>query len=311
MNIGITYRNARNALGLSKAELSRRTGLSQPTIRNIETSSASLRSANTIMPILQLRWAWQFPDDHLPLGQSLAAIRRDQSISQRKMASYIGVSLPTVQALEQSFTGACQTLDRYTAVLGLVSPLVDDAALVAPKSRPLIPQGNDAASDMVFTPNELAANVIHHFKAEMNGVVLDPCRGDGAFFGQFPKHLDRRWCEITQGRDFMKWQSPVDWLITNPPWSKFRPFLNHSMSISDNIVLLCALTHFTTKARVSDIHNAGFGMKTVLYVPTPVNWPPSGFQMAAVHIRRNWGGPCVMTRLNQLCLSDAPAQTIL
>lgn len=298
MKIGNIYRNARTTLGLSKAELARRSGLSSPTITSIETGNASLRSATAVMPILKLRWAWHQADDQLPI-RSLAAIRRDQSISQRTMAEFIGVSLPTVQALERDFTGTCQTLDRYTTVLELDTPLIDDTPVAAPKTKRLIPKGNDAEQDLVFTPKKLAATIINHFEPEMCGVILDPCRGDGAFYNQFPKHLDHRWCEIEQGRDFLKWQATTNWIVTNPPWSKFRTFLKHSMAISENIVFLCALTHFTTKARVSDIQRSGFGMKAILYAHTPKEWPQSGFQMAAVHVQKNWGGSCIIEHLDK------------
>jgi hypothetical protein len=63
-------------------------------------------------------------------------------------------------------------------------------------------------------------------------------------------------------------------------------------NIADNIVFLSVMSHFTTKARVNDMRVKGFGMKEVLYVPTPADWPHSGFQMAAVHLQRRWCGPC-------------------
>jgi len=61
-----------------------------------------------------------------------------------------------------------------------------------PKS---FPQTNQAYSDIVFTPNSLAKDIIDHYKPK--GKVLDPCRGMGAFYDQLPGKKD--WCEYEQG----------------------------------------------------------------------------------------------------------------
>lgn len=71
----------------------------------------------------------------------------------------------------------------------------------------------------------------------MADVVIDPYRGDGAFYDQYPAHVDRRWCEITQRRDFMDCRAPVQWIMTNPPWSKLREFLAHGMTVAGNVVM--------------------------------------------------------------------------
>jgi hypothetical protein len=81
--------------------------------------------------------------------------------------------------------------------------------------------------------------------------------------------LDASWCEITEGRDFYDWQEPVHWIISNPPWSKIRPFLRHAMSVADNVVFLVTLTHLDTRARDREIEAAGFGRKEALIVPNP------------------------------------------
>ncbi len=127
-------------------------------------------------------------------------------------------------------------------------------------------------------------------------MVLDPCRGDGAFYDQYPDHVDRRWCEFNQGRDFLDWLAPVQWIITNPPWSKLREFLVRAMMVADNVVFLMTLVHISTKARLADMRRAGFGLREVFMVPEPrTGWPWSGFQLAAIHFQRGWDGPCSFT----------------
>lgn len=87
-----------------------------------------------------------------------------------------------------------------------------------------------------MTPPELAIAVIGLFADRMTGSVLDPAKVLRAFHDRFPSHLDRHWCEISEGRDFLDWQQPVDWVMTNPPWSRLRDFSRHAMRIAQNVV---------------------------------------------------------------------------
>ena len=36
----------------------------------------------------------------------------------------------------------------------------------------------------------------------------------------------------------------VDWIITNPPWSKIKEFMIHSMTIANEIVYLISINLF-------------------------------------------------------------------
>ena len=90
-----------------------------------------------------------------------------------------------------------------------------------------------------------------------------------------------------------------DWIITNPPWSKFRDFLKKSMEVSDNVVFLALLNAWFMKARVRDMSQAGFGVVEVLMIDTPAKpWPQTGFQLAAVHIKRGHTGPTLFSDEN-------------
>jgi hypothetical protein len=90
------------------------------------------------------------------------------------------------------------------------------------------------------------------------------------------------WCEIAEGRDFLTVSGRWDWIITNPPWSQFRPFLNA----------------WFMRARQRDIQNKGFGLVEILEVPVPPKpWPQAGFSLGAGWLRRGWTGSISYTRL--------------
>ena len=161
----------------------------------------------------------------------------------------------------------------------------------------LNPNKNKPEQDIVFTPRDLAKDIIDHYCP--NGLILDPSSGDGAFFDQLPSTASVDWCEISRGRDFLDYKKHVDWIITNPPWSMMRKFLIHGMTISDNIVYLTSVNHYTTKARLRDMFQAGFGIREFYCFDTPKSFPQSGFQLAAVHTQRGWTGPSMFTFSDQ------------
>jgi hypothetical protein len=148
--------------------------------------------------------------------------------------------------------------------------------------RPLAPNGGN---DKVYTPRPVAEKIISHFKPL--GKICEPCKGKGVFTDL----LKCDWYEIEEGKDFLNANGHWDWIITNPPWSKIRPFLQKSMEVADNIVFLCLVNAFWMKARQEDMKKAGFGIKEILIIDTPPKpWPQTGFSLGAVLIVRGWSG---------------------
>lgn len=88
--------------------------------------------------------------------------------------------------------------------------------------------------DKVYTPDWCAQDMVDHFHP--SGRILEPCKGGGAFLRALLN--DTFWCEIDEGVDFFDWVEPVDWIITNPPYSILKEFFVHSMSVTNNIVFL-------------------------------------------------------------------------
>ena len=159
-------------------------------------------------------------------------------------------------------------------------------------------KNNTNRNDVVMTPQELAEALVNHFKP--SGKILEPCKGEGIFLKYLPK--DTLWCEITEGKDFMDFNGKVDWIITNPPWSKVRPFLQKGMKVSDNIVYLTALAHLWFKARLRDIRENNFGIKEIVTFDTPKSFPQGGFQIGAFHIQRGYKGDIKFKDLGKITI---------
>jgi hypothetical protein len=170
-----------------------------------------------------------------------------------------------------------------------------DVIDVTPRRAAIPPNGDDR----VMTPSTLAEQVAAAFKPK--STILDPCAGDGSFARALKKYGRVRTCEIDKGKDFFDWKTRVTWVgPTNPPWSKFRSFLNHAMTLAPNVVFVSPVVHWWTRRRVADVRKAGFGYRRlVLMDQAPEGWPPTGFQLGAMHIRRGYTGRLKLERLGQ------------
>ena len=155
------------------------------------------------------------------------------------------------------------------------------------------PPTNTPDKDIVMTPEWLAQDIIKHFNP--SGKILDPSRGLGAFYNNFNTD-NKDWCEIAEGKNFFDYKETVNWIITNPPWSKMQQFLSYGMKISTNIVYLTTINHYTTKKRIRDMRQNNFAIKEIYCVPTPEKpWPQLGFQLAAVHTQKDYDGKILMS----------------
>lgn len=143
--------------------------------------------------------------------------------------------------------------------------------------------------DVVFTPSEVSKDIIDYF--DLSGVLLDPCRGDGSFFGQFPVHCEKRYCEISEGLDFFAFDERVNWIIGNPPYSIFGDFLRHSFDIAENVVYLVPTNKiFQSQKTMRMIQNYG-GIRTMLvYGSGSLVGFPFGFSVGAFHFQRDYRG---------------------
>jgi hypothetical protein len=175
----------------------------------------------------------------------------------------------------------------------------DDCAIT---KQPLIPKGGD---DCIFTPDSLAIDIVSHFASRIYGTILEPSAGDGAFVRAFQScGFTCESLELKRGQDFFDYKQKVDWIITNPPWSKMRAFLKQAYLLADNIIFLVSVNHvIALRARLRDMENAGFGISEIVLCDTPKDWPQSGFQLGASYIKRGYKGPLHLTHLGHT-LSD-------
>lgn len=68
------------------------------------------------------------------------------------------------------------------------------------------------------TPLEAAKDLLPFVPLHPGDKVIEPFKGEGAFYTQFPATVQKDWAEIEQGRDYKDISGEFDWVITNPPF---------------------------------------------------------------------------------------------
>jgi hypothetical protein len=68
------------------------------------------------------------------------------------------------------------------------------------------------------TPELLCKELMKHVPLEDNDIVLEPFKGEGSFYNNFPNNVIKEWCEIQEGIDYQDYDKDVDWVISNPPF---------------------------------------------------------------------------------------------
>ena len=140
-------------------------------------------------------------------------------------------------------------------------------------------------NDIVYTPDGpviiILEDCVKLLGDNLEGTILDPCRGDGAFFKQFPTFFPMNkydYCEIDEGRDFFTYTSsePTGAVISNPPYSLIDKFLIKASELKPKLISFLLLFFHINPKRLQLINDLGYaikGCRTFLIADwfTPVN----------------------------------------
>lgn len=146
-------------------------------------------------------------------------------------------------------------------------------------------------SDRVMTPAWCAADMVEYFHP--TGRILEPFKGAGVFLTYLPSAA---WCEVDEGRDFFDWRDPVDWIISNPPYSQTRPAFRHARVLAHDVVFLVPLRNiFSGYGFIRELRQEGGIAAIRLYgTGSRLNFP-MGNAIGAVHWQRNYIGPITLS----------------
>ena len=150
-------------------------------------------------------------------------------------------------------------------------------------------------NDVVFTPDWLAETICKMF--DIKGIVLEPCKGEGSFLKHLPENTE--WCEIVDGRNYYDYNKKVDWIVTNPPYSDFNRFLDHSFELAENIVLLVPIAKmFKSMGTIKKILTYG-NIVSIHLLPASKAGFSFGFPCGIFYIKRGYDGDTTIKLLLQ------------
>ena len=161
--------------------------------------------------------------------------------------------------------------------------------------KPTVPNRTDkaTAADLVMTPLHIAKMVVNHYKP--TGKVLEPAKGEGAFMDFLPR--DTQWCEITKDVDFFDFKGQVDWIITNPPYSIYDLFLEHSFKVADNVVFLVPIAKAFKSMKVENMVDDYGGLKEIWLIGSGSQCGFNfGFPTGCLYYKRGYKGKIKRSR---------------
>ena len=144
----------------------------------------------------------------------------------------------------------------------------------------------DIQKDIVSTPKEVALSIVQWLQPL--GICLDPCKGDGSFYELLP---NADWCELKEGKDFYEYQHKVDWIIGNPPYSKFEKWLEHSFELVHDVAYILPTNKVFQRQLIMRMINNWGGIKGLMvYGSGSIVGFPFGFSVGTFHFSKDYKG---------------------
>lgn len=108
-------------------------------------------------------------------------------------------------------------------------------------------------NDFYPTPKWCVDELLAELKPKcMSGKnFLEPCKGDDVIFDKVSllQPLHREYCELTEGRDYLKVHYSTDIIITNPPFSLAQEFLTKSLGEAQFVAYLLRVNFLGAQKR--------------------------------------------------------------
>lgn len=126
--------------------------------------------------------------------------------------------------------------------------------------------------DLCMTNPLMAKYIISLVPFEKGDIVIEPCKGKGAFYDNFPNFVKKEYCEIDEDLDYLQYQGEVDWTISNPPFAPRKLFwdfhLKAMKTTRKGIYWLINMSSFNvfTPKRLKEMTDYGWYIKNLKIV---------------------------------------------
>lgn len=105
------------------------------------------------------------------------------------------------------------------------------------------------ANDLYETPDYTIESLLKVLDLSRINTFLEPCKASGQIYNKI-NCLFKNWCEIDVGRDYLSYPfNNYDLIITNPPFSLAKEFLEKSLKEAQSVWYLLRLNFLESKIR--------------------------------------------------------------
>ena len=107
-------------------------------------------------------------------------------------------------------------------------------------------------NDAYDTPEYTIDSLLEVLRISRFRTFLEPCKGNNRIYDKIDVlPMNKQWCEITQGKDYLTtYFNDVDLIITNPPFNLAQEFLQKSLIEAASVWYLLRLNFLESKKRV-------------------------------------------------------------
>jgi hypothetical protein len=128
----------------------------------------------------------------------------------------------------------------------------------------------EKSNDIFITPLPLAKFQINMIETTDGDIWFDPFRNSGSYYNQFPTQ-EKVWCEILDGEDFFTYNSKIDIICSNPPYSILDKVFEKSVDLNPKVIsYLIGINNLTAK-RIKFMNDNGYGL-TKLHITKVFKW---------------------------------------
>lgn len=102
--------------------------------------------------------------------------------------------------------------------------------------------------DLYETPKGVVDDLFDLIPVRPTWRYLEPCRASGRIYDRLPE--GSLWAEIREGVDYLNTEyQPVDCVITNPPFSLAKEFIEKSLKEARVVIMLLRINFLESKKR--------------------------------------------------------------
>jgi hypothetical protein len=115
-------------------------------------------------------------------------------------------------------------------------------------------------NDVFITPKALAKNHIDMITALPEELWLDPCKNSGSYYDQYPEWVEKDYCEILEGKDFLEYSGSPDVICDNPPYSMLDKWFKKVIELNPRVYSTLIGVGNLTPRRIEWFEKAGYGI---------------------------------------------------